>query len=75
MKLETPDPTPFPLDRLTLRGAPDAPALLTREGALDYAGLEHAVGALAAGLKARGLSHGDRAHLAAKTALALLPLA
>ncbi|HST37405.1 MAG TPA: acyl-CoA ligase (AMP-forming), exosortase A system-associated [Allosphingosinicella sp.] len=60
MKLATPDPTPFPLDHLTLRGAPDAPALLTREGALDYAGLEQAVGSLAAGLRARGLAHGDR---------------
>jgi acyl-CoA ligase (AMP-forming) (exosortase A-associated) len=45
-----PDPTPFPLDRLTLRGEPDAPALLTREGLLDYAGLERAVGSLAAAL-------------------------
>ncbi len=60
MKLETPDPTPWPLDHLALRGAPDAPALVTREGALDYAGLEAAVGALAAGLKARGLAYGDR---------------
>jgi len=45
-----PDSTPFPLDHLTLRGAPGAPALLTREGLLDYAGLERAVGSLAAAL-------------------------
>jgi acyl-CoA ligase (AMP-forming) (exosortase A-associated) len=77
MKLETPDPTPRPLDHLALRGAPDAPALLTREGALDYAGLEAAVGALAAGLKGRGLGHGDRvASWLPKTRLtSLLPLA
>ena len=45
-----PDPTPFPLDRLPLMGAPERPALLTREGLLDYAGLEAAVGSLAAAL-------------------------
>jgi len=77
MKLETPDPTPRPLDHLTLRGERSAPALLTREGALDYAGLEAAVGALAAGLKARGLSAGERvASWLPKTRLtSLLPLA
>ena len=77
MKLETPDPTPRPLDHLALRGAPDAPALLTREGALDYAGLDSAVGALAAGLKGRGLAYGDRvASWLPKTRLtSLLPLA
>jgi acyl-CoA ligase (AMP-forming) (exosortase A-associated) len=48
--MDQPDPTPFPLDRLTLRGKPDAPALISREGALDYAGLERAVGSLAAAL-------------------------
>jgi acyl-CoA ligase (AMP-forming) (exosortase A-associated) len=50
--VEQPDPTPRPLDHLTLRGAPDAPALLTREGLLDYAGLERAVASLAAALDA-----------------------
>ena len=50
---------------------------MTREGALDYAGLEAAVGALAAGLRARGLAHGDRvASWLPKTRLtSLLPLA
>ena len=43
MKLTAPDPTPLPLDHLTLRGDAAAPALLTREGVLDYAGLEDAV--------------------------------
>ena len=77
MKLETPDPTPRPLDHLTLRGARGAPALVTREGALDYAGLEAAVGALAAGLKARGLAHGDRvaSWLPKNRLTGLLPLA
>lgn len=72
-----PDPTPRPLDHLTLRGAPEAPALVTREGTLDYAGLEQAVGALAAALRARGLGEGDRvASWLPKTRLtSLLPLA
>ena len=77
MKLETPDPKPRPLDHLTLLGERSAPALLTREGALDFAGLEAAVGALAAALKARGLAPGDRvASWLPKTRMtSLLPLA
>jgi acyl-CoA ligase (AMP-forming) (exosortase A-associated) len=77
MKLQTPDPTPRPLDHLTLRGDPRAPALATREGALDYAAMEGAVGALAAGLKARGLGHGDRvaSWLPKNRLTTLLPLA
>src|SRR6185503_11843487 len=77
MKLHSLDPNPRPLDHLTLCGAPDAPALLTREGALDFAGLEQAVGALAAALKARGLADGDRvASWLPKTRMtSLLPLA
>ena len=75
--MESPDPTPSPLDRLTLRGEPRAPALLTREGALDYAGLEAAVGALAAGLKGRGLAPCARvaSWLPKGRMTALLPLA
>ncbi len=57
---DTPDPTPYPLDRLPLRGDPRAPALLTREGLLDFGGLDAAVGALAAALRARGLLPGER---------------
>ena len=77
MKLQTPDPTPRPLDHLTLRGEPDAPALITREGPLDYAGLEAMTGALAAALKARGLNHGDRvaSWLPKNRLTSLLPLA
>jgi len=75
--VQVPDPTPFPLDHLTLRGAPDAPALVTREAVLSYAGLEAAVGALAAGLQARGLPAGARvASWLPKTRMtSLLPLA
>ena len=76
-KVQGPDPKPFPLDHLTLRGAPAATALVTREGVLDYAGLERSVGALAGGLKARGLAPGDRvASWLPKTRMtSLLPLA
>ena len=75
--MQAPDPTPKPLDHLTLRGEPAAPALLTREGLLDYAGLERAVGSLAAGLRARGLEPGERvASWLPKTRMtSLLPLA
>src|SRR6185312_12863663 len=77
MKLQSPDPTPRPLDHLTLRGAPGAPALVTREGALDYAGLEAKVGALAAALQARGLAQGERvaSWLPKNRLTSLLPLA
>lgn len=72
-----PDPTPHPLDHLTLRGARDAEALVTREGVLDYAGLEDAVGALAAGLRGQGLAPGDRvaSWLPKNRITSLLPLA
>jgi acyl-CoA ligase (AMP-forming) (exosortase A-associated) len=75
--VQAPDPTPYPLDHLTLRGKAEAPALLTREGLLDYAGLERHVGALAAALKARGMERGDRvaSWLPKGRMTALLPLA
>lgn len=71
------DPTPRPLDHLTRRGAPDALALVTREGELDYAGLEAAVASLAAALKGRGLAPGARvaSWLPKGRMTALLPLA
>jgi acyl-CoA ligase (AMP-forming) (exosortase A-associated) len=77
MKLESPDPTPRPLDHLTLRGEANAPALVTREGVLDYAGLEQAVGRLAAALRARGLRKGQRvaSWLPKNRLTSLLPLA
>ena len=75
--MQAPDPTPRPLDHLTLRGAANAPALLTREGELDFAGLEQAVGTLAAALKARGLASGARvaSWLPKNRMTSLLPLA
>ncbi len=71
------DPVPRPLDHLALRGDRSAPALVDRNGLLDHAGLDEAVGRLAAGLKARGLHPGDRvASWMAKGRLAcILPLA
>jgi acyl-CoA ligase (AMP-forming) (exosortase A-associated) len=77
MTVQAPDPTPRPLDHLTLLGAPQAPALTTREGALDFAGLEVAVGRLAAALKARGLEAGARvaSWLPKNRMTSLLPLA
>ena len=71
------DATPFPLDRLTGRGAPDAIALTAGRDVLTYAQLEGEVGRTAATLAARGLKPGDRvASWMAKTKLAcILPLA
>jgi len=71
------DPVPRPLDHLTLCGRAADPALATREGTLDFAGLEAAVGALAGWLAAQGLEPGDRvATWLPKTRIAcLMPLA
>ena len=71
------DPVPHPIDHLAMRGWPDNPALVTREGTLDYAGLVAAVGALAGWLAGRGLVPGDRvATWLPKTRIAcLMPLA
>jgi acyl-CoA ligase (AMP-forming) (exosortase A-associated) len=71
------DPTPFPLDHLTGRGAPDAPALTAGKQTLTYRQLENEVGRTAAALLAQGLAPGDRvASWMAKTSLAgILPLA
>jgi len=75
--VQAPDPTPRPLDHLTLGGRGDSPALLTREGLLDYAGLERAVGSLSAALAADGLGSGARiaSWLPKNRLSALLPLA
>jgi acyl-CoA ligase (AMP-forming) (exosortase A-associated) len=75
--VQKPDPTPYPLDHLTLKGARDAPALLTREGLLDYAGLERSVASLAGALRGRKLEPGARvASWLPKTRMtSLLPLA
>ena len=73
----SPDPTPFPLDHLVLRGAPDAPALVADGRTYDFAELDDAVGHTAATLLAHDLAPGDRvASWMGKTALAcILPLA
>ena len=75
--MQAPDPQPRPLDHLASMGEGNAPALLTREGMLDYAGLERAVGSLAAALRQAGLGAGDRvASWLPKTRMtAVLPLA
>ena len=72
-----PDPTPFPLDHLTGRGAPDAPALTAGKETLTYGKLEEEVGRTASALLAQGLLPGDRvASWMPKTSLAcILPLA
>ena len=77
VKVQNLDPTPRPLDHLTLRGQPTAPALITREGVIDYAGLEQKVASAAAALRARGLAEGDRvaSWLPKGLITALLPLA
>ena len=72
-----PDPTPYPLDHLALRGRPGAPALSVGKRTLSFAELESEVAGIGAGLLAEGLTAGDRvASWMAKTAEAcLLPLA
>ncbi len=72
-----PDPTPFPLDHLALRGKPDAPALTVGDVTITYAELDDAVGRNAAQMLAQGLVTGDRvASWMGKTMLAcVLPLA
>jgi acyl-CoA ligase (AMP-forming) (exosortase A-associated) len=71
------NPTPYPLDHLSLRGAPDADALVVGEERLTYAELDAAVGRMASALLAKGLKPGDRiATWMGKTRLAsLMPLA
>jgi len=73
----SPDPTPYPLDHLALRGAADALALVVGEERLSFAELDARVGRLAASLLAQGLAPGDRvATWMGKTLLAcLMPLA
>jgi acyl-CoA ligase (AMP-forming) (exosortase A-associated) len=76
VKVQGPDPTPRPLDHLTLRGEAGALALTTREGTLDYAALEREVGRLAGGLSGLARPGARIASWLPKTQLAcLLPLA
>lgn len=58
-EIEGLEPLPQRLDRLALCGRPGDLALIDREGELDFAGLDRAVGALAAHLAGRA-QPGDR---------------
>jgi acyl-CoA ligase (AMP-forming) (exosortase A-associated) len=72
-----PDPTPYPIDHVHLRGAADSAALVDRDGTWTFAELEDAVASVAGWLATQGLSPGDRvASWLPKTRTAcLLPLA
>ena len=72
-----PDPTPKPLDHLTLCGASDDEALVLRGESLTYNTLNQGVGQLAQWLLENGMAQGDRvASWAAKGKLTcLMPLA
>ena len=72
-----PDPTPYLLDHLALRGEPAATALIAGGDALTYAELDEAVGRAADALLTRGLQPGERvANWMGKTLQAcILPLA
>ncbi|MDB5582765.1 MAG: acyl-CoA ligase (AMP-forming), exosortase system-associated [Bradyrhizobium sp.] len=71
------DPIPRPIDTLTARGRPHDVALVDRAGAIDFAGLEAMVGAVASWLAAKQLPAGMRvATWLPKSRLAcLMPLA
>jgi acyl-CoA ligase (AMP-forming) (exosortase A-associated) len=75
--VQAPDDTPYPLDHLALRGPRDGLALEWRDWKIDHAGLDAAVGGIAAAFVKRGLRRGDRlASWLSKTSLAcVLPLA
>jgi len=77
MMVQALDERPRPIDRLTMHGAPDAPALEDRAGIVTYRDLDRMVGAMAAALAGRGLGRGDRvATWLGKTRTAcLMPLA
>ena len=75
--MREPDLTPFPIDHVHLRGAPEDVALVDRAGAWTFAELEAAVANAAGWLAGRGLRPGDRvASWLPKTGAAcLIPLA
>ena len=54
------DPVPHPIDHLPGRGRAGDVALMLRDGALTYAGLEEAVARLAGWLAAHGFAAGER---------------
>lgn len=75
--MTAPNPIPRPLDHLTAFGTSSHAALTCRDGVLDYAGLDEAVGRMATVLLEAGLMEGDRvASWLPKTCQAsILPLA
>ena len=75
--MTSPDPMPFPIDTVPLRGLADDVALVDRAGSLNFAGLEALTGAVAAWLARQGLVAGARvASWLPKTRLAcVLPMA
>lgn len=60
MMVQVPDEHPRPIDHLTGAGEDHAPALIDRDGWMDYACLDQAVGAVALRLVRLGLVPGDR---------------
>ena len=72
-----PETAAFPLDHLTIGKDPDASALVTRSGTLNYKMLNHRIALLASWLQAQGVVRGDRvATWLSKTELAcVMPLA
>ena len=75
--MTAPDPQPWPLDHLALRGQADRPALTVGAETLTFGELEALTGKTARSLADRGLKAGDRvASWMGKTVLAcVLPLA
>lgn len=75
--MTSPDPMPFPIDTVPLRGLAGDVALIDRAGSLDFAGLEALTGTVAVWLARQGLGPGARvASWLPKTRLAcVLPMA
>ncbi|MFD1036100.1 AMP-binding protein [Sphingomonas hankookensis] len=71
------NPVPQRIDRLPACGAADAPALVDRAGTLTFGELEATVAAMAGGLRAMGVTGGDRVAtwLPKTRAACLMPLA
>ena len=72
-----PDPTPYPIDHVHLRGAADDVALVDRAGTWKHAELERAVAAAAGWLAGQDLAPGDRvaSWLPKTRAACVMPLA
>ena len=75
--MRDPDPVPFPIDHLPMRGAAEAAALVDRSGTMTFGELDAAVARVAGWLAEQGLTPGDRvASWLPKTRVAcVMPLA